>query len=122
MKVLIVSRHPSTQKLLASILDKHGFEYDIVDHVDDVAILNKYDVIIGNVPLSLFVKATVQYYIQVNLEIPKELRGKELDVSELSKYVSYIVFDHIVKWWDGHINCDIKHVNNIDEILEKIKG
>ena len=90
MKALIVSRHRSTVDLLSSVLRDCGIEYEVKEHIANASELTGYDVVLGNIPLSLLIDSDVDLYIQVNLVLPKELRGKELTLEELKKYVSFI--------------------------------
>jgi len=130
IKALIVSRHKSTTELLKGLLEKHGIPYDVIDHIDDPNILKDYYIVLGNLPITIFEKVQVPYYIQVSLNIPKELRGKELGIEELKKYIRYVVFQHIITFKDwyprdaysGVVEYDIWFVKDIDKALEWIKS
>jgi len=129
LRAVIVSRHKSTQEFLSKILEKHGIPYDIVEHVDNPRILEGYYLVLGNIPLTLLLKTSVKYYIQVSLEIPKELRGKELGIEELVKYARFILFQHVItftEWYPREafekvVEYDIFLVKDIDATLNEIK-
>lgn len=128
IKALIVSRHKATVQLLASLLKRHGIPYDVADHIDDPQVLKNYDIVLGNLPIIMFEKVQIPYYIQVSLDIPKELRGKELSADELKKYVRFVVFEHVmnfIRWhpWGAFTNVaeyDICFVRDIDMAIEEV--
>ena len=128
MKALIVSRHKSTIELLSKLLGKHGIPFDVKDHVD-VRDLENYDIVVGNLPLTYIITSAIPYYIQVVLEVPRELRGKELGYDELMKYYRFLVYEHLITFHDWSpkdkaiavAEFDIWVVKNIDVALEEIK-
>jgi len=128
MKALIVSRHKSTIELLSRLLEKHSIEFDVKDHVD-VRDLENYDIVVGNLPLTYIITSAIPYYIQVVLEVPRELRGKELGYDELMKYCRFLVYEHLITFHDWSpkdkaiavAEFDIWVVKDIDVALEEIK-
>ena len=84
MRVVIVSRHPATVKYLKNIWP----EAEVVDHITDPG---KYRncLLVGNLPLPMVAELlrNGNRFVMVSLNVPKELRGKELGEEELKKYV-----------------------------------
>ena len=82
--ILLVTRHTA----LIAKLRNTGFEPDcIVEHLTDGDIykMNRGDIVIGNIPMAFAARLNNigVGYIGVDLNIPPELRGKELDVVDL---------------------------------------
>jgi len=128
VKALIVSRHKSTVEFLSKLLGRHSIEFDVRDHVS-VEDLKGYPLVLGNIPVSMIVESEVPFYIQVNLEIPRELRGKELSHEELSRHCKFVVFEHLITFDDwaprdkavAVAEYDIWIVKDIHTALEEVK-
>ncbi len=76
-----VSRHPGAREWAA----EEGFNVDqVVEHLD-IATIAPGDTVIGSLPVSLAadVCARGAAYLHLSLELPRELRGKELTASEM---------------------------------------
>jgi len=84
MKVVIVSRHEGT----IDYLKKRYPNAEVVNHIDDPKKF-KDSLIIGNLPLHMVseVLKNGNRFVMVSLDIPRELRGKELNESELKEYI-----------------------------------
>ena len=84
MKVVIVSRHKGT----IDYLKKRYPNAEVVNHIDDPKKF-KDSLIIGNLPLHMVseVLKNRNRFVMVSLDIPRELRGKELNESELKEYI-----------------------------------
>jgi len=84
MKVVIVSRHEGT----INYLKKHYPNAEVVNHIDDPKKF-KDSLIIGNLPLHMVseILKNGNRFVMVSLDVPKELRGKELNESELKEYI-----------------------------------
>jgi len=86
MEVVIVSRHESTIKLLKTVFS----EAKVVSHVSDPSEIPSGSLVIGNLPIHLIdelINKRGCRFVLVSLEIPQELRGKELNEEELRKYM-----------------------------------
>jgi len=84
MRVVIVSRHPATVKYLKNIWP----EAEVIDHLDDPRRF-KNCLLVGNLPLPMVAELlrNGNRFVMVTLNVPKELRGKELGEEELKKYM-----------------------------------
>lgn len=112
-KVLIVSRHKSTIQLLKQILQPIDIDVDVVEHIDNPEILAKYPIVIGNLPLSMYARLPEPKRPElflVSLEIPRELRGRELGIEELKKYVTITAVVHIAVA-EGVVPIDIFNID-----------
>jgi len=117
MRVAIVSRHKDTRFLLKTLFDPVHDKVDEIEHVDDPKQLDNYDVVAGNIPLSMFLRTRASNLILVSLNIPKELRGKELSLNELKKYAEFVA---IYKWMEfekWYPEKKAKAVANVDMLL-----
>jgi len=81
MKTVIITRHPGALKWLR----KHHPEYKEVEHIvhakpEDI----EGNIVIGMLPIHMAVLA--KEYWNLSLNIPAEMRGKELTVSDMEKY------------------------------------
>jgi len=88
MKVYIVSRHPGTIEYLKRFYP----DAEVINHLKSPDDIPSGSLVIGNLPLTVVARLKERgvRYVQVNLEVPPELRGKELDVNELEKYVKLV--------------------------------
>ena len=120
MRVLIVSRHKSTQNLLKKLFSKYTNDIKIVDHLLSPSDIDS-DVIAGNIPISMFINSRARFYVSVSLELPRELRGKELDESELEKYLSFAVYEKIYtrREINSIISNMILYLSHDPKIIEK---
>ncbi len=84
MKVVIVSRHEGT----ISLLKKRFPDAEVVSHLSDPAAY-KDCLIIGNLPIHMIAELLQNNnrFVLVALNVPPELRGKELNEEELKKYM-----------------------------------
>jgi len=84
MKVVIVSRHEGT----ISLLKKRFPDAEVVGHLSDPATY-KDCLIIGNLPINMIAELLQNNnrFVLVALNVPPELRGKELNEEELKKYM-----------------------------------
>ena len=129
MKAIIVSRHKSTQDLLSLILRRNGFQFDVLDHVSDPEVLDQYTIVLGNIPLSMFLRSKIGFYVAISLTIPKELRGKELGYKELLKYAEFVGFKKNIVFSDwapremakAVVDAEILLIDNIDAFLKQVK-
>ena len=83
MKVVIVSRHEST----IDYLKKRYPNAEVVNHIDDPKKF-KDSLIIGNLPINVIdtLLKNGNRFVLLALNIPQELRGKELGEEELKRY------------------------------------
>jgi len=86
--VVVVSRHEGTIKLLK----KHFPDAEVIDHLNDVSEIPKGSLVIGNLPLPMIEEILKRgsRFVIVSLNIPRELRGKELTEEELKKFAEFI--------------------------------
>jgi len=84
MKVVIVSRHEAT----VNYLKKRFPNADVISHMSDPSEYRNC-LIIGNLPINVIdtLLKNGNRFVMVSLDIPKELRGKELNEEELKKYM-----------------------------------
>ena len=120
--ILIISRHESTKKLLKSLLEKFAEKRDFIDHLEDEKKIALYDIIAGNIPLHI-VLPNMRYdtlYIQVSLNIPRELRGQELDLEDLKKYMTLIGFIKVFNRgvWETPTLYDIRVIKNLERFIK----
>lgn len=105
MKILIVSRHQSTIDLLSFLIRESRIKATIeIKNSIITSDLEGYDLIMGNIPLSLLYHSKWKYYVNISLVLPSHLRGKELDKSELIQYGSVMLVKKRGKsliWMDG---------------------
>lgn len=79
---LVITRHAG----LIEFLKNRGFNLDdtqVVAHVADPSILDG-KVVVGVLPVSLAVRCDV--FIEVALDMPAEMRGKELSAEQTEEY------------------------------------
>ena len=83
MKVVIVSRHKGT----IDYLKKRYPNAEVVNHIDDPKKF-KDSLIIGNLPLHMVseILRNGNRFVLLTLNVPQELRGKELGEEELKRY------------------------------------
>ena len=117
MKVAIVSRHKDTVKLLKCLFHPVHDKIDEIEHVEDPKQLDNYDVIAGNIPLSLFLRTEAKHLILVSLNIPRELRGKELSLNELKKYAEFVAIYKNMEFEKWYPEKKAKAVANVDMLL-----
>ena len=93
MRVAIVSRHESTIKFVKVMFK----DATVFEHISDVDMLKDFDLIIGNLPLPLVAKLKEmgKRFVMISLNIPRELRGKELTLDELKKYAEMIEIEEL---------------------------
>lgn len=77
---LIVTRHAATVGWLRA----RGIEGEVMTHVKSPEQV-RGRVVYGNLPMRLAAEAA--YICAVEIDIPAEMRGKELDIDALNKYV-----------------------------------
>ena len=86
MEVVIVSRHPATVNYLKTVFS----EAKVVSHINSPEDIPSGSLVIGNLPIHLIdelINKRGCRFVLVSLEIPQELRGKELNEEELRKYM-----------------------------------
>ena len=83
---IIITRHSS----LIEYLKKHGIindeDYKVIPHANEDDVAGKH--VIGVLPIHL--AALTESYTTVNMNIPPEMRGKELTLEDMEKYVTGI--------------------------------
>ena len=86
-KVVIVSRHPATVNLLKSRFP----EAEVVSHMTEDNIPENA-LVIGNLPIEMIAKVLEKgnRFVSVVLNIPPEMRGKELSEEELKKFAKFV--------------------------------
>jgi len=112
--LVIVSRHSSTRELLSNLANMiaeriygEGAKFDAIlslDHIDEEVIEDlgsrpdfKY-VFAGNFPPEIQLKLMAAFrapLVLVSMNLPKELRGKDLGIQELQKYMKLYVYYEI---------------------------
>jgi len=87
MHVIIVSRHAAT----VNLIKKHFPEAEVVSHMTEDSIPENA-LIIGNLPLPMVEKVLKKgnRFVMVSLNIPPELRGKELNEEELKRFAEFV--------------------------------
>lgn len=88
-----MSRHKGT---IDYFREKLG-DIDVKEHVNSLEELIDYDVIIGNLPITAIalLKEMGKRFILISLEVPRELRGKELSKEELEKYMKLVEIEEL---------------------------
>lgn len=88
MRVLIVSRHKSTVELLMQMFQGRAESIRVTDHLNDISEINE-DLVVGNLPIEMIeqVLAAGKRFVLVSLNVPRELRGQELDIEQLKQYM-----------------------------------
>jgi len=84
-EIVIVSRHPATIEFLKEKLPNAK----VIEHLNGPDDISFGALVFGNLPLHM-VEQLLQKgcrFIMVSLNIPRELRGKELSREELEKYI-----------------------------------
>jgi hypothetical protein len=89
---VIVTRHPALQRYLRNMPALH--DAPVVEHAAATDVLNK--VVFGVLPLSLAHHA--KFVVEYPMNIPAELRGKELDDKEFRKYVGMPSVYSVARW------------------------
>jgi len=117
MRVAIVSRHKDTISLLKTMFDPVYDKIDVFEHIEDPEQLDNYDVIAGNIPLSMFLRTRATHLILVSLNIPRELRGKELSLNELKKYAEFVAIYKNMEFEKWYPEKKAKAVANVDMLL-----
>jgi|GEM_PF-3346252 len=89
-KYLIVSRHEDTIKLLMSFIEKQFDTYaEVLEHLteDKLRELDENSHVFGNLPLNMIAQVINKgaSFYSLELDIPKELRGRELDEQTLAQ-------------------------------------
>jgi len=86
MKVVIVSRHEGT----IDYLKKRYPNAEVVNHIDDPKKF-KDSLIIGNLPINIIdtLLKNGNRFVLLTLNVPQELRGKELGEEELKRYAKF---------------------------------
>jgi len=99
--VVIVSRHPATINYLKTVFPKAK----VISHLSNVDEVPSGSLVIGNLPIELVDKLINERgcrFISVVLNVPPELRGKELGEEELRKYMKLLEIKKLeiseVKW------------------------
>lgn len=85
MEVVIVSRHKSTIKLLKQYFP----EAKVIGHLSNPNDIPSGSLVIGNLPIETVAELLKRgcRFVSVVLNIPPELRGKELGEEELRRYM-----------------------------------
>jgi len=117
MRVAIVSRHKDTISLLKTMFDPAYDKIDVFEHIEDPKQLDNYDVIAGNIPLSMFLRTRATHLILVSLNVPKELKGKELSLNELKKYAEFVAIYKNIEFDKWYPEKKAKAVANVDMLL-----
>lgn len=84
MTTYFISRHPGAREWIA----QQGVAADrLVAHLD-VAIVKRGDTVIGSLPVNLAAEVCAggARYLHLSLDLPHELRGKELTAADMRKY------------------------------------
>lgn len=94
--IYVISRHKST---IDYIIDRFGRNKDVVilEHLKDASEIPEGSEVFGNLPIEMIAKLIERgcVFHVVSLEIPKELRGKELGIDEIRKYAKIIRIDEL---------------------------
>lgn len=83
MTTYFVTRHPGATEWAS----QQGIEIDHrIDHIDP-AIIERSDTVIGSLPVNLAAKVCQRggRYFHLSIDIPREIRGKELTVEDMSR-------------------------------------
>jgi len=86
MEVVIVSRHEST----INYLKKYFPEARVLSHVGSIDEIPKASLVIGNLPLSMIdelVNKKGCRVVVVSLNVPRDLRGQELNEDQLKEFM-----------------------------------
>lgn len=89
----LVTRHLGTRQWLKKEVAK---SFICMEHIDNPAIFGEGDTIIGTSPISIIFKICLRgaRYINIELDIPWECRGKEIMVQQLNEYGVKLVEYH----------------------------
>lgn len=96
MKTYIITRHPATVEYLKEVF---SYDAEIIIHADDnfFASLKENDTVIGILPAPLMTrvcKITNKPFYHFEINLPPELRGKELSLHDLA-----ILSPKVKKYW-----------------------
>ena len=99
MKTIIVTRHPALVEYLREVGIVEGKNVQVLSHVDSPELIRGKHVI-GVLPLRLAALAAT--ITEIPLELPAEMRGRELTLEQVRQFagqpVEYVVntFDRVV--------------------------
>ncbi|GIX36117.1 MAG: hypothetical protein KatS3mg126_1896 [Lysobacteraceae bacterium] len=94
MGTLFVSRHPGA----LAWARKRGVEATVVTHLD-VQQVRDGDVVIGTLPVHLAAEVCARgaRYVHLSIEVPVELRGRELSEAEMEDLGAQLVEFEVVR-------------------------
>ena len=83
MTAIFVTRHAGAMEWAR----RQGIAADMADHLD-VTRVGKDDVVIGTLPIHLVAEVNIRggEYWHLELDLPKEARGKDLSADEMARY------------------------------------
>ena len=86
--MIVVSRHRGTIEYVKMFFP----DAEVIEHLTDVNDIPRGSIVIGNLPITLINRILERgcRFIYVSLNIPKEMRGRELSIEELDKYIEFI--------------------------------
>ena len=84
MTTYFISRHPGA----VDWAESEGYRVDQQLSHFDVTIVNKGDKVLGTLPINLIAEVNVRgaEYHHLTLDLPSELRGKEITASDMRQY------------------------------------
>jgi len=114
---LIVTRHSGLVEFLREKgLVANGCE--IISHVTDKKILiNK--VVAGVLPLALAVYCDT--FIEVALDLPSEMRGKELTCAGVRKYATGVVSYDMTEMWPRSLKIELRSEQEITDSMAQFE-
>jgi len=85
---IIISRHKGTIEYL-----KHYYpQAQVIEHLESIKQVPHGALVFGNLPINVVeqLKKRVAKYVHIILNVPKELRGKDLPREELEDYIEFV--------------------------------
>ena len=90
MTTFLITRHPATVDWLLH----RNIEAELISHYDpDSDRIGRGDWVIGNLPIQLIADICSRdaRYLHLEMEVPEEMRGKELTVNDMDRFQARLV-------------------------------
>lgn len=102
MTTYFVSRHPGALQWAA--LQEVHFDVHMI-HLDNLALFKAGDVVIGTLPINMAYALNQRHvrYFHLSLEIPEQLRGVELNATQLQRCNASLEEFYIRKMEESHL-------------------
>jgi len=82
--IIAVTRHPA----LVAWLGQEGISIDSFQQHLDISGVSEGDIVVGNLPVHLAAEVCEKgaSYVNISVDVPRELRGQELSLADLERY------------------------------------